>query len=108
MSIKRITAIVPTESLPELEKYLRAAGVPGMTINDVCGFGEHVNYFSRDLLMSNARVEIFIGIERCQEVIDVVKCFAEETHVTAGILTVESIERLVNLNTGKDVPGADL
>ncbi len=108
MSIKRITAIVPTELLPELEKYLRAAGVPGMTINDVRGFGEHVNYFSRDLLMSNARVEIYIGSEKCQEIIDVVNCFAKETHATAGILTVENIERLVNLNTGEDVLGADL
>ena len=108
MSIKRITAIVPTELLPNLEKCLRATGVPGMTINDVRGFGEHVNYFSRDLLVSNARVEIYIGNARCQEVIDVIKSFAKETHATAGILTVESIDRLVNLNTGKDVRGADL
>lgn len=79
-----------------------------MTINDVRGFGEHVNYFSRDLLMSNVRVEIFIGNARCQEVIDAIKCFAEESHTTAGILTVESIDRLVNLNTGEDVRGADL
>ncbi len=108
MSIKRITAIVPTEFLPELEKYLRAAGVPGMTINDVRGFGEHVNYFSRDLLMSSSRVEIFIGKARCEEIIEVVRCFARETHTTAGILTVESIDRMVNLNTGEDVPGRDL
>jgi len=108
MSINRITAVVPTEFLPELEKCLRATGVPGMTINDVRGFGEHVNYFSRDLLVSNARVEIYIGSERCQEVIDAIKHFARESHTTAGILTVESIDRLVNLNIGEDVRGADL
>jgi nitrogen regulatory protein PII len=41
MNIKRITAIVPTYQLIDLEKCLRAAGVPGMTIDSVRRFGEH-------------------------------------------------------------------
>jgi nitrogen regulatory protein PII len=41
MNIKRITAIVPTYQLIDLETCLRVAGVPGMTIDSVRGLGEH-------------------------------------------------------------------
>jgi nitrogen regulatory protein PII len=102
MNIKRITTIIPTGYLDKFEGCLRAAGVPGMTIDNVKGFGEHANYFSRDLLRSNVRIEVYIPEERCDEVCETIIRFAAESPITAGILTIESIEHLIDLNTGKD------
>lgn len=108
MNIKRITTIVPKDYLDELERCLRTAGVPGMTIDNVRGFGEHANYFSDDLLRSNVRIEVYVGEDRCDEVSEVIRCFASESHTTAGILVIESIDRFVDLNTGKDVLARNL
>ena len=102
MSIKRITTIVPTGYLDKFERCLRTAGVPGMTIDNVKGFGEHANYFSSDLLRSNVRVEVYVPEDRCNDVREAITRFAAESHITAGILTIESIEHLIDLNTGKD------
>jgi nitrogen regulatory protein P-II 1 len=104
MKIKRITIIVPRDCLDDFEHCLRAAGVPGMTIDDVRGFGEHANYFSQDLLMSNVRIEVYLGEARCQEICDRVREFSTRKHTPAGILSVESIEALFDLNSGQNVP----
>jgi len=108
MNIKRITTIVPTDYLADFEKCLRAAGVPGMTIDNVKGFGEHANYFSTDLLRSNVRIEVYVGEDRCDEISEVIRCFATESHTTAGILVIETIDRLIDLNTGSDVLAVNL
>jgi nitrogen regulatory protein P-II 1 len=78
-------------------------GVPGMTIDNVKGFGEHANYFSDDLLSSNVRIEVYVGEDRCDEIFEAISCFASESRATAGILVIESVDRLINLNTGKDL-----
>jgi nitrogen regulatory protein PII len=108
MNIKRITAIVPADDLEAFERCLRAAGVPGMTIDNVRGFGEHANYFSSDLLRSNVRIEVYIGSERCDEVCMAICQFAREAHAPAGILAVESIDRLIDLHTGREVQASHL
>jgi nitrogen regulatory protein P-II 1 len=102
MDIKRITAIIPEELIDSFERCLCNCGVPGMTIDKVRGFGEHANYFSSDLLKSNMQVVVYVSEQRATAVIDAVKSFALEAHAPAGILAVEGIERLVNLNSGED------
>jgi len=108
MNIKRITVIVPAGYLDDVEKCLRAAGVPGMTIDNVRGFGEHANYFSSDLLRSNVRIEVYVGEDRCDEVVETIKHFAVVSRTTAGILAIEPVDRLIDLNTGEDVIARNL
>ena len=108
MTIKRITTIVPTDFLDKFEKCLRSTGVPGMTIDNVRGFGEHANYFSSNLLRSNVRIEVYIGNDRCDEVCEAICKFARETHTTAGILAIEPVDRLIDLNSGNEILAANL
>lgn len=108
MEIKRITAIVPEELIDSFERCLRKCGVPGMTIDKVRGFGEHANYFSSDFLRSNIRVVVYVSEQRAAAVIDALKEFALEEHTPSGILAVESVERLVNLNSGEDMDAEHL
>jgi nitrogen regulatory protein PII len=79
-----------------------------MTIDKVRGFGEHANYFSSDLLKSNMRVVVYLSEQTATTVVDALKAFAMEEHMSSGILTVESIERLVSLNTGQDIGAEQL
>lgn len=103
MSIQRITAIVPTESVERLEASLRKCGVPGVTIEQVKGYGEHPNFFRRDLMKNNARVVLYVDSKSAEGVVDAIINCTHECGATAGILAVESIERLVNLTDGSDI-----
>lgn len=103
MTIKRITAIVPVQLLKPLEKHLRSCGVPGVTVEHVKGYGEHPNYFRRDLMQSNMRVVLYTNEDDVDDIVaSVTKC-ATEAGTQAGILAVETIERLVHLPSGEDL-----
>ncbi|MGA9573827.1 MAG: P-II family nitrogen regulator [Lysobacterales bacterium] len=108
MSIKRITTIVPIGHLADLEKCLRTAGVHGMTVDYVQGFGVHANFFRNDLLQENVQVQVFVGADRSEAIAGAIQRFARATHISAGILSIESIDRLIDLNTGEDVSARHL
>ena len=103
MTIKRITLIIPRDCLDGYEHCLRSAGIPGMTVDNVRGFGEHANYFRQDLLMSSVRIEIYLGAERCGEICDLMRSYAKKQRTPAGILSIETVEQLYDLNSGQAV-----
>ena len=103
MSIKRITAIVPLAILPTLEEKLRARGVPGVTVEQVQGYGHHPNYFRKDLMKDNARLVLYVDVSEVDKIVDVIVGCADECGTTAGIVAVERIDRLVDLSDGKDL-----
>jgi nitrogen regulatory protein P-II 1 len=102
MNIKRITAIVPIGTLSTLEKNLRACGVPGVTVEHVQGYGEHPNFFRRDLMKDNARVVLYTEAHRVDEIVAAIAHCAQDCGYS-GILAVEGIDRLVKLPDGADV-----
>ena len=107
MNVNRITAIVPIDTLPTLEKNLRACGVPGVTVEHVRGYGEHPNFFRRDLMNDNARVLLYAESNRVDEIVEAISRCAHDCGYT-GILAVESVDRLVKLPNGTAVTAADL
>lgn len=107
MTMKQITIIVPIECLDKLEACLRGTGVHGLTVTEVKGFGEHANYFHRDLLVRNVRLDIYAGEEKAAAIIDTVINFQSDDQTPAGILAVNSVERLVNLYSGEDITAKD-
>ena len=107
MNIKRITAIVPITCLTTLERNLRACGVPGVTVERVQGYGEHPNYFRRDLMQDNARLILFTEEERVDEIVKAICECAYECGYK-GLLAVEHIERLLKLPNGEGVNSNDL
>jgi len=102
MTIKRITAIVPVQMLKPLEKHLRTCGVPGVTVEHVKGYGEHPNFFRRDLMQANARVVLYAEADDVDSIVAAVTRCATESGTQAGILAVETIDRLVHLPSGED------
>jgi nitrogen regulatory protein PII len=103
MSMKHITIIVPVECMDKLEACLRGAGVHGLTVTEVQGFGGHANFFQRDLLVRNIRVDIFAGAKKAETIIKTVTSFRSDDYTPAGILVVDSVERLVSLYSGEDI-----
>lgn len=108
MTIKRITAIVPIEMLQPLEKYMRACGVPGVTVETVRGYGEHPNYFRKDLMQNNAKLVLYTIDDKVDEIVDAMAACARECGIETGIVAVDSVDRLLHLGDGSHVPSASL
>lgn len=103
MTIKRISAIVPVQLLESLERHLRDCGVPGVTVEHVQGYGEHPNFFRRDLMQSNVRLMLYAESEDVETIVAAVIRCADVAGSHAGILAVEPVDRLVHLPSGKEV-----
>ncbi len=108
MTIQRVTAIVPIDMVEPLEKNLRECGVPGITVEHVQGYGDHPNFFRRDLMQENARILLYLDATCVDRVIDAIVTCAHKIGATAGILSVETIDRLVSLVDGSDIPEGSL
>ena len=108
MNIKRITAIVPIAILDNLETHLRGCGVPGITVETVRGYGEHPNFFRKDLMQNNAKVVLYTIEEKVDEIIDAMSACARECGMETGIAAVDSVDRLVHLGDGSQVPPTSL
>lgn len=103
MSIHRVTAIVPLECVDPLEESLRLCGVPGVTVEHVQGYGEHPNFFRRDMMQDNVRLVLYVEHHDVDGVVDAIMQTTRVIGSDAGILAVESIDRLVRLSDGSDM-----
>ena len=108
MNINRITITAPAAHLESFEQCLRSINVPGITIDNVRGFGEHKNFFRDDLLQSNVRIEMYVGENRVDDVCESIKSFIASSHFTGGILVIETIDRIIDLNTCQDLATENL
>jgi len=103
MSIKRITAILPIELMASIEEQLRSVGVPGVTVEKVHGYGEHPNYFRRDLMQNNVRLVLYTSDDRVDDILSAISECARDSGIRSGVIAVESIDRLVHLFGGAEV-----
>jgi len=108
MNIKRITAIVPIDILDSLEKHLRACGVPGITVEAVRGYGEHPNYFRKDLMQNNAKLVLYTVDDKVDGIVDAMSACARECGIETGIAAVDSVDRLIHPGDGTQVSPASL
>ncbi len=59
MNYRKITAIIQRDVLEKVEKRLQDLGVSGISVTKVKGYGEYVDFYSSDWMVSHARIEIF-------------------------------------------------
>lgn len=102
MEFKKITAIVRSARLSDVEARLRDAGVRGVTITRVAGFGEYANLFASDWLTTHARLELFLPAAQVEEVRQVIAAAAATGVPGDGIIVVLPVERLSHI---RDVKG---
>ena len=100
-ALRKITAIVRTDRVEQLEKRLRRSGVPGMTIDDVKGYGEYPELIDLTWLARHARIEIVVKESEVPRIVDIV---LEETHTGLpgdGIVYVEAVAEVHRIRDGQ-------
>ena len=76
MAFKKITALVRCTLLDTVEHRLQEAGVRGLTITHVRGYGEHANLYREDWTVRHARIEIFLDEADVDRIVTVIKAAA--------------------------------
>jgi nitrogen regulatory protein P-II 1 len=111
--MKLITAIVKPFKLDDVKDALKGAGVMGMTVTEVRGFGRQGGHtetyrgaeYTIDLL-PKIKLELIVDDAVVDQVIDVVASAASTGKNGDGNIWVTSIDRLVRIRTGEQGPDA--
>jgi len=110
--MKMVEAIVKPFKLDEVKEALTKAGVQGMTVAEVKGFGRQKGHtelyrgaeYSVDFL-PKVKIQILVPDDKAAGVVDVITAAARTGKIGDGKIFVSTVEEVIRIRTGEK--GAD-
>jgi len=106
--VKLVTAIIKPHKLDEVKEALRGAGVAGLTVSEVRGYGRQLGhteiYRGAEYTVEfipKVKLEILATDSAVDAVIDAVVGVARSGEVGDGKVFVTSVDRVVRIRTGE-------
>ena len=108
-SMKLITAIVKPFKLDDVKDALKEAGIQGITVSEVRGFGRQGGHtetyrgseYKIDFV-PKVRIEIVVDSDRADDVVDRIRAAAATGKIGDGKIWVSEVERLVRIRTAEE------
>ena len=106
--MKKIEAIIKPFKLDEVKQKLTSAGITGMTISEVKGFGRQKGHtelyrgaeYVVDFL-PKVKIEIVLADEMVEKAIDAIRRAAQTGRIGDGKIFVSNIEEAIRIRTGE-------
>ena len=107
--LKLVTAVVKPFKLDEVKEALKAAGVQGMTVTEVQGFGRQGGHtetyrgseYAIDFV-PKVRVELVVDDSQVDSVVDTIRTAAATGKIGDGKIWITQVERLIRIRTGEE------
>ena len=107
--MKLITTIVKPFKLDDVKDALKAAGVTGMTVSEVRGFGRQGGHsetyrgaeYKIDFV-PKVRIELVVDDSTVDSIIAAIKAAATTGKIGDGKIWVTEVDRLVRIRTGEE------
>lgn len=111
--MKLVSAIIKPFKLDEVREALSQAGVHGITVTEVKGFGRQKGHselyrgaeYVVDFL-PKIKIDVAIGDEMLEHVVDVIEAATRTGKVGDGKIFVFALEQVVRIRTGESGPDA--
>jgi nitrogen regulatory protein PII len=111
--MKMVEAIVKPFKLDEVKEALTKAGIQGMTVEEVKGFGRQKGHtelyrgaeYSVDFL-PKVKIQILVTDDKAAKVVEVITDSARTGKIGDGKIFVTSVEDVVRIRTGEKGPDA--
>jgi nitrogen regulatory protein P-II 1 len=106
--MKLITAIIKPFKLDEVKEALKAAGVVGMTVTEVRGFGRQGGHtetyrgseYQIDFVPKN-KLEVVVDDDQVDRVVELLVDAARSGKIGDGKVWVTNVETLIRIRTGE-------
>ena len=106
--MKLITAIIKPHKLDDVREALKAAGLAGLTIDEVRGFGRQGGHtetyrgaeYTIDFL-PKVRVEVLCDSSDAEKVVDIIADAARTGKIGDGKIWVTAVDRVVRVRTNE-------
>jgi nitrogen regulatory protein P-II 1 len=106
--LKLITAIVKPFKLDDVKTALKDAGVTGMTVTEVQGFGRQAGHtevyrgaeYTIDFV-PKVRIEVLADVADAERVADAITSAARTGKIGDGKIWITEVDRIVRIRTGE-------
>jgi nitrogen regulatory protein P-II 1 len=106
--IKLVTAVIKPHMLESVKDGLKSAGVQGLTVTEVKGFGRQGGHtetyrgaeYTVDLI-PKLKVEVVCSIDDAERVMDIIRKTAHTGKIGDGKVWIVDVERLMRVRTGE-------
>lgn len=106
--IKLVTAVIKPHMLDAVKDGLKSAGVQGLTITEVKGFGRQGGHtetyrgaeYTVDLI-PKLKVEVICSADDSERVMDIIRKCAHTGKIGDGKVWITDVERLMRVRTGE-------
>lgn len=106
--IKLVTAIVKPHMLDAVKDGLRSAGVQGLTVTEVRGFGRQGGHtetyrgaeYTVDLV-PKLKLEVLCAFDEAEKVMEIIRRAAHTGKIGDGKVWVVDVDRLLRIRTGE-------
>ena len=110
--MKLITAIIKPFKLDDVKAALKGAGVQGMTVSEVQGFGRQAGHtevyrgseYQVDFV-PKVKLEVLADVADAESIADVIAQAAQTGKIGDGKIWMTDVDRIVRIRTGEE--GAD-
>ena len=99
MGMMYVIAVIRADALEEVEQALMKIGVRGLTVIKVKGLGRHANFFSRDWLSEEAKIEIVTEESKVETITTAIMDAAHTGDPGDGIVTVLPVSKFYRIRT---------
>ena len=103
MTMRKVTAIFRQSMLDKVEQALQERGIHGFSITSVRGCGEYMNFYSKDLTISHARIEIFVEMDKAEDIANTIMKASHIGQPGDGIVAILPVETLYHIRTQSEV-----
>ncbi|HBA39520.1 MAG: P-II family nitrogen regulator [Deltaproteobacteria bacterium] len=111
--MKMVEAIIKPFKLDEVKEALTKAGVEGMTVSEVKGFGRQKGHtelyrgaeYSVDFL-PKVKIQVLIADEKARQVVEAITTAARTGKIGDGKIFVTPVEEVIRIRTGEKGPDA--
>ncbi|MFO1519165.1 MAG: P-II family nitrogen regulator [bacterium] len=111
--MKKIEAIIKPFKLDEVKEALKEAGIQGMTVSEVKGFGRQKGHtelyrgaeYVVDFL-PKIKLDVIVNDEEVQKVVEAIQKAAKTGRIGDGKIFVTPVEEVIRIRTGETGKGA--
>jgi nitrogen regulatory protein P-II 1 len=111
--MKKVEAIIKPFKLDEVKEALSKAGIQGMTVSEVKGFGRQKGhtelYRGAEYIVDflpKVKIEVLVDDDRAAEVAEAIITAARTGRIGDGKIFITSVDEIVRIRTGERGPDA--
>jgi nitrogen regulatory protein P-II 1 len=99
METKLILAIVRSDRLEPVEEKLKSVGVERLNVSKVKGYGEYRDFFARDWMVEEVRIEVFTRQHKVETIANAIMEAAHTGVPGDGVVAVIPVDTLYLVRT---------